>query len=166
MQYGFISSKLESRVSFKGGFGMFAREPISKGETLCVFGGRAIHENDFFSLPHDQQNHSLQVTETVFLVTDGEREKVDFFNHSCNPNAGLRGQICLEAMRSIAVDEEVCFDYAMSDGSPYDEFECQCGSEKCRHRITGADWRLSHLQEKYAGYFSPYLQKRIDALND
>jgi hypothetical protein len=66
------------------------------------------------------------------------------------------------AMRDIAVDEEICFDYAMSDSSDYDEFECGCGSPNCRKRISGSDWKKPELQKRYKGYFSPYLQQRID----
>jgi hypothetical protein len=164
MQYGYVSPKLEIRPSPNKGYGMFARQAISEGETLGVFGGKAIDGVTFADLPPDQKNHSLQVAEDVYLVTDEQREAVDFFNHSCAPNAGLRGQICLEAMRSIAVGEEVCFDYAMSDGSPYDEFECNCEAAECRRIITGRDWEIKRLQERYAGYFSPYIQKRIEKL--
>ena len=67
-------------------------------------------------------------------------------------------------MRDIAVGEEVCYDYAMSDGSHYDEFDCGCGSPNCRRQITGDDWRSPVLQSKYHGWFSPYLQRRIDQL--
>jgi len=83
------------------------------------------------------------------------------FNHSCNPNSGLSGQITLIAIREIERDEEVCFDYAMSDSSDYDEFECHCGQPNCRKKITGRDWKLPELQGRYRDYFSPYLQRRI-----
>ncbi|HMY16300.1 MAG TPA: hypothetical protein PKA58_08205, partial [Polyangium sp.] len=52
-------------------------------------------------------------------------------------NAGLDGQIVLRAMRGIVPGEEICYDYAMSDGSDYDEFECTCGTPDCRQQITG-----------------------------
>ena len=86
----------------------------------------------------------------------------DWVNHSCDPNAGLVGQIVLVALRDIKVGEEICFDYATSDGSPYDEFECGCGSRLCRHHVTGDDWKLPELQKRYEGHFSPYIQRRID----
>jgi hypothetical protein len=91
-------------------------------------------------------------------------EPSDCFNHSCDPNVGLTGQIGLIAMRDIEPGEEVCLDYAMCDGSAYDEFDCQCGSLNCRGRITGEDWKRAELWERYEGYFSPYLQRRIAAL--
>jgi hypothetical protein len=52
----------------------------------------------------------------------------------------------------------------MSDSSDYDEFECHCGTDHCRKMITGNDWKLPELQRRYKGFFSPYLQRRIDRL--
>jgi uncharacterized protein len=66
-------------------------------------------------------------------------------------------------MRDIKVGEEVCFDYAMSDTMPYDEFECGCGQPTCRGNISGNDWQKPELQKRYAGFFSPHVQRRIDA---
>jgi hypothetical protein len=66
-------------------------------------------------------------------------------------------------MRDIQPGEEICFDYAMSDTMPYDEFQCECGAPNCRRSVTGSDWQLPELQKRYAGYFSPHVQRRIDA---
>ena len=41
---------------------------------------------------------------------------------------------------------------------------CYCGKPTCRGVVTGSDWREPALQEKYAGWFSPYLARRIAAL--
>jgi uncharacterized protein len=95
------------------------------------------------------------------LVSQEIPEVGDFVNHSCAPNAGLAGQMALVALRSIRAGEEVCYDYAMSDGSDYDEFACSCGTSMCRGKVTGRDWRLSELQERYEGHFSPYLHRRM-----
>ena len=96
-------------------------------------------------------------------------EDTDYFNHSCEPNAGLRGQIFLVAMRDIAKDEEITFDYCMSlsefEGSDFSiSFDCQCGAPSCRGRVTQLDWKRPELQRKYNGYFSLYIQEKIDRL--
>ena len=108
--------------------------------------------------------HSIQVEENIYQVPCREPEGGDFINHSCMPNAGLSSSVSLVAMRDIRPGEEICFDYAMSDGTPYDEFECQCGTLYCRGQVTGDDWQRLELQKRYAGYFSPYLQRRINQL--
>lgn len=163
--YSYLSEKLEVRPSSKnGGHGVFARQAIPSRELLVVWGGQVVPLAELDKLTPSQVEHSIQVEEDLFLVTGVEPEPADYVNHSCNPNAGLRGQIALVARRDIEADEEVCFDYAMSDGSPYDEFACNCGEASCRGRITGNDWRIPVLWDEYAGFFSPYLQRRIDRL--
>jgi uncharacterized protein len=164
--FSYLSPKLELRTCpEKGGYGLFAREPIQCDDVLCVWGGEVVTEEDLAKLPVERATHGIQVEETVYLVPLGEGDPADYFNHSCTPNVGLCGQISLVAMRDIPLDEEICFDYAMSDSSDYDEFECHCGEPACRGKVTGNDWKLPELQARYKGYFSPYLQRRIDKMN-
>lgn len=159
------SPKVELRAcNDKGGYGIFACEHIQKGELLSVWGGEIVTEEMLKYESMERQTHGVQVEESIYLLPLIDNDPADFFNHSCNPNAGMNGQICLVAMRDIQPDEEICFDYAMSDSSDYDEFECHCGSTRCRGRVTGNDWKLPELQKRYHGYFMPYLQRRIDAL--
>jgi uncharacterized protein len=161
----FLSPKLEVRAEpEKGGFGVYVVEAVAAGEVVSVWGGYIVDAEQLDTLPHDVQQHSVQIEEGLYLATIGGAETADFINHSCDPNLGLRGQITLVALRDIDVGEEVCFDYAMTDCTPYDEFECRCGSAACRGTVRGDDWKLPELWAKYAGYFSPYLQRRIDRL--
>lgn len=162
----YTSQKLDLRsCPEKGGFGLFANTLIEKGELLAVWAGDIYTEEQLAREPLDRQHHGIQVEEHVYQLPLVEGDPSDYFNHSCEPNAGLDGQICLVAMRDIHTGEEVCFDYAMSDSSDYDEFDCHCGSPRCRIKVTGNDWKLPELQERYKGYFMPYLQRRIDKLN-
>ena len=160
----YLSPKLQVRPSHeKGdGFGIFAREKISRDEFLLAYGGQVVTREQLQALANDPHQYSLQIEEDLFLTSKGTL--ADYVNHSCDPNAGMYGATMLAAMRDIEPGEEVCWDYAMSDGSPYDEFECTCQAPNCRHKVTGGDWRIPALWERYAGYFSPYLQRRIDRL--
>jgi uncharacterized protein (DUF849 family) len=161
----FLSNNLVARPHIgKGGWGVYATRLVRQGELLACWGGAVVPWARFRELSDDLQRHSLQVEEDLFLVSVHTSDPAELVNHSCDPNAGLSGQIALVAMRDIAIDEEICFDYAMSDGSPYDEFDCSCGTARCRGRVTGNDWRLPELWVRYAGYFSPYLQRRISRL--
>ena len=161
----YTSPKLQRRAcQEKGGYGLFACAPIEEGELLCVWSGEVFTEEELHKQSIERQTHGLQVEEGIYLLPLGEDDPADYVNHSCDPNAGLNGQICLVAMRPIAQGEEICFDYAMSDSSDYDEFECHCGTPHCRKLITGNDWKLPELHERYDGYFLPYLQRRINKL--
>jgi hypothetical protein len=145
------------------GFGLFAVERIAAGELLVRWGGVALGRRGFTRLPPALQSISLQIDEERFLVPLHPCA-ADRVNHSCDPNAGMRGPFSLVAMRNIRPGQELCYDYAMSDGSDYDEFECRCGAPNCRGRVTGHDWRQPDLWQRYRGYFSPYLERRIHAL--
>ena len=159
----YLSSKLEGRLKAdESGNSIFALEPIKKGELIAVFGGVVYEWETFIHLPDRERMLCLQVEDRHFLVPRPIGEG-DYVNHSCNPNAGLSGQIGLVAMRDIKIGEEVCFDYAMCDTMPYDEFNCLCGASTCRGRVGGNDWQRPELQKRYAGYFSPHVQRRIDA---
>lgn len=160
---GYLSSKLEGRlITSKGGRGVFAKERVRAGDVLVVWGGEVVTAETLRTMSEDRFRLALQVEEDLYLLT-GNEGPADWVNHSCDPNAGIEGQITLVALRDIRAGEEVCFDYATTDGSAYDEFECGCGSRNCRGRVTGDDWRISELQVCYAGHFSPYLQRRIDS---
>jgi uncharacterized protein len=161
----YLSPKLALKSEpSKGALGIFAMQPVQAGETLTVWGGRVVDFEHLQELSEFEITHSIQVEDDLHLLPLREGEPADYFNHSCDPNAGLSGQIVLVALRDIAVGEEVCFDYAMSDSNAYDEFTCGCGAATCRGRVTGNDWRSPELWERYAGHFSPYLQRRIDRL--
>lgn len=147
-----------------GSKGVYAKQPIRSGERLVVWGGEIVPWEALDDLPPEIRRYTVQVEEELYLVSSREGP-ADWINHACNPNAGLQGQITLVAMRNISAGKEICYDYAMSDGSPYDEFECGCGAANCRHWITGNDWLNPDLQQRYAGYFSPYLQRRIEQLS-
>jgi hypothetical protein len=163
--YSYLNAKAERRENpEKGGYGVYASEPIGKGEILVLWGGRIVAAEELDPDMPDFTERILQIDEGLYLEAPAPIEPTDYFNHSCQPNAGMTGQIGLIAMRDIAPGEEICFDYAMCDGSSYDEFPCGCGLPECRGNISGNDWSRPELWEKYAGYFSPYLQRRIDSI--
>ena len=119
----------------KGGKGVYARTAIAEGTLLVVWGGRVLTRREIDAGPASERRLTLQVDDDAYLVSEAEGP-ADWINHSCDPNAGLNGQISLVAMRDIDAGEEICFDYAMSDASDYDEFECGCRAPSCRGRVT------------------------------
>lgn len=146
------------------GMGVFADAALEEGTVLAVWGGLVVDREGLDALAPRDRQLTLQIEEGLYLAPAGPPDPADFVNHSCDPNAGLRGQVVLVARRPIAAGEEVCYDYAMSEVTAYDEFECRCGSELCRGRVTAEDWKDPELWERYEGCFSPYLERRIRRL--
>ncbi len=164
MDYNWLSPKAQVRPAGEKGWGSYAVEPIEAGETVAAFGGHIVPLAVLQTFSDDRQARSIQVDDDLYLVSGDTPEAGDMLNHSCEPNCGLLGQLLLVALRDIESGEELSFDYAMCDASDYDEFRCLCGEPTCREIVTGSDWRDPALQEKYAGWFSPYLARRIAAL--
>ena len=166
LDYNWLTSKAEARPAGSKGWGSYATEPISRGETVAGFGGWMVERNTLAEMSDDRQSRSIQVDHDLFLVSGEVPEAGDMLNHSCEPNCGVIGSAVIVAMRDIEVGEELTFDYAMTDASDYDEFVCLCGEGACRKVVTGSDWRDPVLQAKYHGYFSQYLVRRITALTE
>ncbi len=163
---GYLTRKARgSVVRSSGSRAVFARSRIFKGELIAVWGGEVLSMAAVYAMPPERRRLALQVDEELYIVS-GSEGPADWINHSCNPNAGMSGQISLIALRDIKAREEICFDYAMTDGSPYDEFECLCGATNCRRYITGNDWRMPSLIAAYGDHFSPYIQRRVRDLGE
>ena len=152
--------------SKKSGKGLFAIEDIKKNEIIADYTGGFgdyVNSKTADELYEKGWDHMIQVGDDLFFAAtkEGDFEEADFINHSCNPNCGIKDKLRIVAMRDIRTGEEVTIDYAMMESSDY-SFNCNCGSKNCRRLITGNDWRIKELQRSYNGYFSDYLQKKIN----
>lgn len=164
MLHSWLTPRAEVRDAGEAGLGVFATAPIRSGEVVAAFGGHMVDLREFDALPADHQVHSLQIAEELFLVCPADPDPADHLNHSCDPNCGIAGNVVVMTMRDVTTGEQLTFDYAMCDSDPYDEFECCCGTAECRRKVTGNDWMVPELQQRYRGWFSTYLARRIDEL--
>lgn len=169
MKKSYINNKVELRDS-KIGKGVFAKEKILKDEVITDFStgpGKLIKSEEADKLFKGENDHMIQTDDDLFFAAteDKEFEDTDYINHSCDPNCGVRDSLKIVAMKDIEKDEEITFDYAMSESSEY-SIKCECGAINCRGKVTGDDWKIKELQEKYKGYFSDYLQNKIDKIHN
>jgi hypothetical protein len=113
-------------------------------------------------------DYCYQISDELLLAATRWEEvtAAECLNHSCNPNAGFHGEIRLVALREITVGEEVTFDYATCMTASFGDFDCLCGAANCRGRITGEDWKLPELQTRLRGYFQPYIEAKIESLQN
>jgi uncharacterized protein len=150
------------------GRGLHAIESIGQGEVVAVKGGHIIDGATVASLPEAIRNSAFQFAEDHYLaaLTQDEYEGVMMLaNHSCEPNLGMGGNIVLVSMRDIAAGAELTIEYALflcdDSGSV---MRCRCGAATCRGMVTGTDWMRPDLQERYRGWFSWWLQRKIDEM--
>ncbi len=152
--------------------GVFAREDIRKGEMLIVMGGYILTIEDDNKTKGIVADKPIEISDVFFIgprkPSDLDRMPQHYVNHSCDPNAGFKGQIFMVAIKKIG-GEEITYDYAMVMNShpasnTYLTFQCTCGAKRCRGTITEDDYKRPELQERYDGYFQWFLQERIRKL--
>ena len=143
---------------------MFAIATIQRGETVIVWGGTLMTQEDIHA-GKAKKGSIAAIGEGLYLagLPDEEQDPADFMNHSCDPNVWMRDEVTLVTRRDIAIGEELTIDYAMFEGEEdwVMPWTCRCGSELCRQVVTGKDWRRGDLQERYEGHFSPFINERI-----
>lgn len=157
-----LSNKVEIRSKSLKRKGIFAKEDIKKGEIVFIKGGHILTRDEIFS--SGIINSYFPISDEYFLGATNKEEEDSiklYQNHSCNPNVGLHGEITFIAMKDIKKNEELTVDYAFIDNEDY-SFKCTCGSKSCRETITGFDWKIKELQDKYYDYFAQYLKDKID----
>jgi hypothetical protein len=161
MQQSWLHPSAQVRPAGRKGLGIFATALIPAGTTVCGFGGNVVERAEFDLLDEDLRTHSIQMDDDLFLVSVPPYAPADYINHACEPNCGIIGTSLVVTTRDVAGGDELCFDYAMSDTNDYDEFLCACELPSCRRLVTGGDWKLPELQERYRGFFSSYIERKI-----
>lgn len=166
--HSWLSPKCHIQPSPLQGHGVFARQSIAERELVCVWGGVVYTAAEIEALSETFghfQTHPIEVAEGFYLastsltaIDDAER-----FNHSCEPNVGVQGQLIVQARRAIAAGEELTFDYETTDIS-MTPFECRCGAASCRQLIDGNAWKSPAFQQANAGWLSPYIAERVSRL--
>ena len=158
-----IDRRLVMRKSSIHGTGTFATEAIRAGERLLWVSGGVVYTSEDWrtgkvQLDPEQYNEA-QVGPDLFIATP---KSVGYYlNHSCDPNV-----LNFTAWRDIAAGEEITTDYAYCEASTHLCLEpCVCGSSICRGRVTGNDWQRADLQQRYRGYFTPYIERLIQEMN-
>lgn len=130
----FISpdSKGYSAPSAIDGHGLFAARNYARGEILFRLSGRLY---DGFSIYRNTNwfANTYQLDRDLYLYPETLEGR--YINHSCEPNAGLREDLEMLALRDIAVGEEICFDYSTCMSERDWTMSCQCGTSQCRKII-------------------------------
>jgi hypothetical protein len=164
-----IDPRIEFRNSPISDTGMFAREPIKKGEPVCIVGGIAMTDEEFAAFQANYRNYNaIQINDHLHLVEDPEvtRNLEGSMNHSCDSSTWMEDDATLVARRNIEAGEEATVDYALftTQSNWMLDNRCHCGSPHCRRTITGDDWRREDVQERYRNHFSPFINRRIERL--
>ena len=137
--------RIQVRLSGVHGKGVFAVQPIARGETVIEYKGEIITWPEALRRhPHDPKdpNHTF-----YFHIDDGRvidakvgGNAARWINHACQPNCEadeVDGRVFIKALRALKPGEELFYDYGLIIDERYTpklkkQFECRCGAKKCR----------------------------------
>lgn len=140
---------------------MFATAQIASGEVVVIWGG-CYADAEGAEQARQRGKLVMHLDVDLYSVETRGEDPSYFMNHSCDPNVWMKDATALVSRRAISPGEELTADYALWEGEDFvSAWECHCGSVLCRHKITGQDWKIQGLQEKYKGHFSPLINKFI-----
>jgi hypothetical protein len=136
------------------GRGVYAARDIRKDEVILEFNGPHVTIGSLEGIPREVQDHLFNIGQGEYLIV---REPGAYTNHSCGPNAGIRRDVLLVAMRDIKKDEEITFDYSMITADGW-TLECLCGSPSCRKIVGNYKDLPDELKRKYAMYTPDWIK--------
>ncbi len=140
-KYSYITKKT-SKIH---GCGIFAKAFIPKGTKVIEYVGEKITKAEAnrrgprlveYAKKHKEQG-------AVYLFELNKRYDIDghvphnlakYINHSCDPNCeveNIRGHIWIIALRDIAIEEELFYNYGYDDIEEFGEHPCRCRSARC-----------------------------------
>jgi uncharacterized protein len=138
--------RIQVRRSGVHGKGVFALQPLAKGETVIEYTGEIITWPEALERhPHnpDDPHHTF-----YFSLDDGSHvidalyggNASRWINHACKPNCEAdeeEGRVFIKTLRKIEPGEELFYDYGLViDGKQTKklkkQYACRCGAKKCR----------------------------------
>jgi hypothetical protein len=151
---------VEVRASDIAGRGLFAGRDLPAHTVVSRLGGRLVDTATLHTLTEAGEVDSVVVDhDSHLLLAPGDHR---FVNHSCEPDLGWVDAYALATMSDVAAGAELVSDYAMSIAAPDWLLRCHCPSRRCRQMVEGTDWRIPVLQERYDGWWTPYVQRLVD----
>ena len=163
----------ESAVSGKG---CFALRPIKQGQTIHILSGELLTGDEVdrrIITGQARVDDELQIGDDQFLALDSPSY---FFNHSCNPNGGIRNESELFALKDIAEGEELTYDYSTTVGIEKQPgwlltnnnwtMECNCGSGICRKQIQAVTSITEITLQRYEklGALPEFIKRQLSAM--
>jgi len=140
---------LERFMTAKKGWGVRARQSISKGSFILEYTGEVcsskVFEQRMLSrYTTDNHHYCLAIDNKTMIDAHRAGSECRFVNHACEPNCEMEkwtvgglSRMALFSLRDILPGEEICYDYNFSLFNTDQGQECKCGAKTCRGVIGG-----------------------------
>jgi len=157
-----VHAAAETRPSDIAGRGLFTSADLPSGTVVSRLGGRLVDTATLHDLTSGEDCvDTVVVAEDRHLLLAPGINRLG--NHACDPNLGWVDEYTLATVVDVGAGAELLVDYAMSIVDPDWILRCHCASYRCRQMIEGTDWRIPQLQQRYDGWWTPYVQRLVDA---
>jgi hypothetical protein len=127
------------------GLGVFASRDILPGEVILDIEGPII---DFAETKRRGPRECMAIQIGPNRYIDTQPPGV-FVNHSCEPNAGIRKNRNLVALRKIRQGQEIRYDYSTTMEEHSFTMQCLCGAPTCREWVRDFSTLPQPLRERY-----------------
>lgn len=122
-----------------------ATEFIKKDTVISCFEGKIIDYKKTLELGN-KESFALQIDNNKYIYLDIPYR---YFNHSCEPNCGLRPDLKLVALTDLEKGEELTYDYSTTMLEHHWKMECSCHKPSCRKIIADFDTLPKDLRQHY-----------------
>ncbi len=140
------------------GLGVRIGENVKKGELIFHFKGSPkfkINKTLKDALAHPNW---LGVAQNQWIDPN---KPYKFLNHSCSPNATIKGKVSLVAIRDIEEGEELTFDYSVTESDTRWEMPCACGNNNCRKIVRSVHFIPQEQLSKYLPFANKVIKDFI-----
>lgn len=149
--------KFKSKKSKIHGTGIVANDEIMPDETICLIRGNLSNLDDIekkIKKGEERRHDPFQIDKDVYLDLF---KPYLHFNHSCDPNAGIKNDSELFAIKHIHPGDEVTYDYSTVSWEDEDRIPkknrfsmpCKCGCKNCRGMIRDFPFLDDKIKNKY-----------------
>jgi len=148
----------------RNGLGIFTKRKFKGGEIVSQIRGTMISVPASKKLDRRTDSNTYRFNRDYYLSPKGKLG--EYFNHSCNPNAGVMkrdGKLFIKAIKEIGAEKEILIDYStiLADDEGW-KMKCNCGAKGCRGIIRKfselpTSVKNKHLKLKMA---PPYIYKK------
>ncbi len=125
-----MKTKIKKELKVKrslAGLGLFADEPIKKGEFVIEYIGKILTREE---ADRKGGKYLFEISSRRTVNGSGRDNVARYINHSCKPNCEVdikKGRIFIYALRSIKVGEELNYDYGEEYVDEYIKpYGCKC----------------------------------------
>ena len=138
-----------------GEYRLVATRAFDAGELMFHMEGEPAPHPTRYTVQIDEDQH-LEVVSGTTAEEIFDRYFWRFMNHSCEPNSTIQGRDVF-ALREVAPQEGVTFNYNTTEYDVAEPFDCRCGSEHCLGTIRG----FKHLPESERRRLEPFLASHL-----